>query len=76
METLGYLITGLGNALSGANLLYCLAGVIAGMVVGILPGLGPTTERPCCCRLPSGLSPCSRLLCCPASIMEQCMEAR
>lgn len=42
METLNFLLSGFANAISGMNLLYCLFGVIAGMIVGVLPGLGPT----------------------------------
>lgn len=36
------LLDGLATAISGMNLLYCAIGVIFGMLVGVLPGLGPT----------------------------------
>jgi putative tricarboxylic transport membrane protein len=41
METVQYLLTGFGIALSPATLFYCFIGVLWGTVVGILPGLGP-----------------------------------
>ncbi|OQW99384.1 MAG: hypothetical protein BWK74_02305 [Desulfobacteraceae bacterium A6] len=42
MELIANLSLGLGVALSPANLLYCLAGVFLGTLIGVLPGLGPT----------------------------------
>ena len=33
---------GFTTAFTGANLLYCLAGVFLGTLIGVLPGLGPT----------------------------------
>ena len=42
MELIANLGLGLGVALSPANLLYCLAGVFLGTLIGVLPGLGPT----------------------------------
>jgi TctA family transporter len=41
MELLANLAIGFGAALTPANLLYCLAGVTLGTLVGVLPGLGP-----------------------------------
>lgn len=38
------LLTGFSLALSATNLLYCLAGVTIGTVVGLLPGLGPVSS--------------------------------
>ncbi len=35
------LLQGFATALTPTNLLFCLAGLAAGMAVGILPGLGP-----------------------------------
>ncbi|SFD69543.1 putative tricarboxylic transport membrane protein [Actinopolyspora alba] len=40
METLSLLLDGFGSALTPVNLLLCLAGVVLGTVVGVLPGLG------------------------------------
>ncbi len=42
MELITNLGLGLGTALTPANLLYCLAGVFLGTLIGVLPGLGPT----------------------------------
>lgn len=41
METLNYLMTGFGVALSPMNLLVAALGAFLGTVVGMLPGLGP-----------------------------------
>lgn len=41
MEILDNLASGFGLALSWQNLLWCLAGVTLGTIVGVLPGLGP-----------------------------------
>ena len=42
MVTLSHLFDGFSIATGGMNLLYCAVGVIFGMLVGVLPGLGPT----------------------------------
>ncbi|HEX6829596.1 MAG TPA: tripartite tricarboxylate transporter permease, partial [Burkholderiales bacterium] len=42
MELLANLALGFGIAITPANLLYCLAGVFLGTLIGVLPGLGPT----------------------------------
>lgn len=42
MESLQYLLFGLGEALTWSNLLFCVIGVSFGMFIGVLPGLGPT----------------------------------
>ncbi|MDF2524580.1 MAG: transporter [Clostridiales bacterium] len=42
METFNQLLNGFEVALSWQNLLFCLVGVTLGMMVGILPGLGPS----------------------------------
>ena len=42
MELIANLSLGLGVALTPINLLYCLAGVFLGTLIGVLPGLGPT----------------------------------
>ncbi|MGE0767636.1 MAG: tripartite tricarboxylate transporter permease [Hyphomicrobiaceae bacterium] len=41
MDTLNYLLAGLGAALSLQNLAFALAGCIFGTLVGVLPGVGP-----------------------------------
>jgi TctA family transporter len=42
MELFANLSLGFQTAFTGANLLYCLAGVFLGTLIGVLPGLGPT----------------------------------
>lgn len=42
METLALVAKGFGIALSGKYLLFCLAGVLIGQVIGALPGIGPS----------------------------------
>lgn len=40
--TLSHLLDGFISVTAGMNLMYCAIGVIFGMLVGVLPGLGPT----------------------------------
>ena len=42
MELLAHLELGFSTAFTPDNLLYCLAGVFLGTLIGVLPGLGPT----------------------------------
>lgn len=49
MEFFDNIGLGFSVALSAINLLYCLAGVFLGTLIGVLPGLGPQPS-PCCCR--------------------------
>ena len=42
MELLAHLGLGFSTAFTPDNLLYCLAGVFLGTLIGVLPGLGPT----------------------------------
>jgi putative tricarboxylic transport membrane protein len=42
MELLNNIGLGFSVALTAVNLLYCLAGVFLGTLIGVLPGLGPT----------------------------------
>ncbi|MGH3386592.1 MAG: tripartite tricarboxylate transporter permease, partial [Nocardioidaceae bacterium] len=43
MEILEHVVGGFETALSPTNLLFCLMGVVAGTVIGLLPGLGSAT---------------------------------
>lgn len=43
MDTLSFLLQGLGEALTPWNLLVVAIGVLVGTLVGVLPGLGPTS---------------------------------
>jgi len=42
LELIEHLSLGFSAALTATNLLYCLAGVFLGTLIGVLPGLGPT----------------------------------
>lgn len=42
MDFLGPMMDGFGVILEPENLLYCFIGVVIGMLIGVLPGLGPT----------------------------------
>ena len=42
LESLGYLLDGFATAGIWYNFLFCLLGVVFGMLVGVLPGLGPS----------------------------------
>ncbi|SDF28923.1 tripartite tricarboxylate transporter permease [Sporolituus thermophilus] len=42
MDILQHLITGLSIAVNPMNLLFCFIGVVAGVLIGALPGLGPS----------------------------------
>ena len=43
METLGFLMEGLGVAMQPMNILWVTVGGILGTIIGMLPGLGPAT---------------------------------
>ncbi|MFS0774951.1 tripartite tricarboxylate transporter permease [Neobacillus sp. 3P2-tot-E-2] len=62
MESLGFLLNGFEGALTWWNLLYCLIGVTVGMLVGVLPGLGPTTATALLIPLTFGLDPLSAII--------------
>ena len=57
MGSISYLLQGLAEAATGMNLLCCLGGVIAGMLVGVLPGLGPTAGTALLLPLTFGMEP-------------------
>ncbi|MFG1705043.1 tripartite tricarboxylate transporter permease [Nonomuraea sp. M3C6] len=57
MDILGNLIDGLGHALSPVNLLLLGAGVLMGMVVGVMPGLGPSAGLAILLPLTFGMDP-------------------
>lgn len=61
-STFSSLIDGFSAAASGANLLYCLIGVSFGMLVGVLPGLGPTAGTALLLTLTYSLSPTSAII--------------
>jgi len=56
------LLTGFETAFTWYNLLYCLIGVTAGMLVGVLPGLGPTAGTAVLLPLTFGMEPISAII--------------
>ena len=62
MELLGQLGMGFEIAFSWQNLLYCLIGVTFGMLIGVLPGLGPSTGTAVLLPLTYGMEPISAII--------------
>ncbi len=62
MELLTNLGLGLQTAFTLTNLLYCLAGVFLGTLIGVLPGLGPTATIAMLLPVTFGLPPVSALI--------------
>ena len=62
MELLTNLGLGLQTAFTLTNLLYCLAGVFLGTLIGVLPGLGPTATIAMLLPITFGLPPVSALI--------------
>lgn len=62
MTTLGHLLTGFETALGGWNLLFCLIGVSFGMLVGLLPGLGPSAGTAILIPLTFGMDPIAAIV--------------
>lgn len=62
MDTLSSLLTGFSVALTPANLLFCVAGVLVGTAVGVMPGLGPSATIAMLMPLTFGLNPTAGLI--------------
>ncbi len=62
MESLEGLLSGFAVAMTWQNLLYCLIGVTVGQLVGVLPGIGPTTATALLIPLTYGMSPVSAII--------------
>lgn len=62
MDFLNPVIDGFGVVLEPANLLYCLAGVIIGMLIGVLPGLGPAATIAILLPVTYGVEPVSAII--------------
>lgn len=60
--SLGYLLNGFADALTWTNLLYCLIGVTFGMLVGVLPGLGPSAGTAMLLPLTFGMNATSSII--------------
>ncbi len=62
MEVINDLARGFANALLPQHLLFCLAGVLIGQIVGILPGLGPSASLAMILPLTFSLEPTSAMI--------------
>ena len=62
MDFLTPLLTGFGDVLTPMRILYCTIGVSWGMVVGILPGLGPSAGTALLIPLTYGMDPSSAII--------------
>ena len=62
MELIANLSLGFATAFTGTNLLYCLAGVFLGTLIGVLPGLGPTATIAMLLPITFTLPPVSALI--------------
>ncbi|MFB5195402.1 tripartite tricarboxylate transporter permease [Neobacillus sp. KR4-4] len=62
MDSLLLLLHGFETAMSWSNLLYCLIGVMLGMVIGVLPGLGPVSGTTLLIPLTFGMEPVSAII--------------
>lgn len=62
MEIFDNLLFGLSVALSFENLLYCAIGALLGTLIGVLPGLGPSTTIALLLPITFGLSPVSAMI--------------
>src|SRR4051794_616197 len=56
------IIDGFGIVLQPTNLLYCLVGVVIGMLIGVLPGLGPAATIAILLPITYGIEPVSAII--------------
>ncbi|UYQ76992.1 tripartite tricarboxylate transporter permease [Glutamicibacter sp. JL.03c] len=62
MEFFGPVLDGFGTVLDPTNLLYCLLGVVVGMLIGVLPGLGPAATIAILLPLTYGVEPVTAII--------------
>ncbi|SNR37929.1 putative tricarboxylic transport membrane protein [Haloechinothrix alba] len=62
MDTLTQLVSGFSVALSPENLLFVFVGVLAGTIIGILPGLGPMTAIALMIPVAFGMDPTTAII--------------
>lgn len=61
-ELLAHLAQGFAVALAPANLLFCLAGVAVGQLIGVLPGIGPPASIAILLPFTFGMEPTSAMI--------------
>ncbi|GAB3537661.1 tripartite tricarboxylate transporter permease [Arthrobacter tecti] len=62
MDFLNPVIDGFGVVVDPMNLLYCLMGVVIGMLIGVLPGLGPAATIAILLPLTYGVEPVTAII--------------
>lgn len=62
METFGHILDGFAVCLQPHNLLYTFVGVFLGTIVGVLPGIGPTSAIALLIPITYGMDPTSALI--------------
>ena len=62
MDFFGPVLDGFGVVLDPTNLLYCLLGVAIGMLIGVLPGLGPAATIAILLPLTYGVEPVTAII--------------
>lgn len=62
MDFLQPVINGFGVVIEPTNLLYCLIGVTVGMLIGVLPGLGPAATIAILLPLTYGIEPVTAII--------------
>lgn len=62
MDFFNPVLNGFGVVLDPQNLLYCLMGVVIGMLIGVLPGLGPAATIAILLPLTYGIDPVTAII--------------
>ena len=62
MEFFGPVLDGFNVVLDPTNLLYCLLGVVVGMLIGVLPGLGPAATIAILLPMTYGVEPVTAII--------------
>jgi putative tricarboxylic transport membrane protein len=62
MDFLNPIVDGFGVVLEPANLLYCFVGVVIGMLIGVLPGLGPAATIAILLPVTYGVEPVAAII--------------
>lgn len=62
MDVLNNLVLGFSVALTPINILYCFLGVLAGTIIGILPGIGPVSGIAMLIPFSFGMNPTSAII--------------